>query len=441
MSEIDGTVKSAKHIYEKGYGPTSLYKIDAEDFYIELREAIESEYKRQGYCELIDEILSNQWQWLQIDAIVYYAIEAVGKKRLYKKGECQCIPNEYIQLRSNNVPWKQVYCCQFCFDIKSALSEINECRKRGQRSHMKRMSNQTNEMIIKAKRESDSIINAAQGEASKIIESAKTESDSIISAAQSEASKIIESAKKEASQLRQTGENELSGIGTPVFLEKNINENQHEVSVGESATEYLYSQQRKFRQECEREISTLIEQNQKSLAKSEAIHDQMCSKTNELQVTWMKSLTSATDQLIALKEEFYKHLRTWQQGLYPSEYEQLAERYIELYRIIDLDNVISETMVDAEKNTVVLKKLQSLDKSLRIFLHKFEISMNGLCLYVYRAEGGDDFDYVWHMNEDDSIDCAGKKIRKCITPGVARRVQGDDEDDVIIPALVSIYER
>lgn len=75
------------------------------------------------------------------------------------------IPNEYIQLRSNNVPWKQVYCCQFCFDIKSALSEINECRKRGQRSHMKRMSNQTNEMIIKAKRESDSIINAAQGEA------------------------------------------------------------------------------------------------------------------------------------------------------------------------------------------------------------------------------------------------------------------------------------
>lgn len=257
---------------------------------------------------------------------------------------------------------------------------------------MKRMSNQTNEMIIKAKRESDSIINAAQGEASKIIESAKTESDSIISAAQSEASKIIESAKKEASQLRQTGENELSGIGTPVFLEKNINENQHEVSVGESATEYLYSQQRKFRQECEREISTLIEQNQKSLAKSEAIHDQMCSKTNELQVTWMKSLTSATDQLIALKEEFYKHLRTWQQGLYPSEYEQLAERYIELYRIIDLDNVISETMVDAEKNTVVLKKLQSLDKSLRIFLHKFEISMNGLGLYVYRAEGGDDFD-------------------------------------------------
>ena len=106
-----------------------------------------------------------------------------------------------------------------------------------------------------------------------------------------------------------------------------------------------------------------------------------------------------------------------------------------------MDNVISETMVDAEKNTVVLKKLQSLDKSLRIFLHKFEISMNGLGLYVYRAEGGDDFDYVWHMNEDDSIDCAGKKIRKCITPGVARRVQGDDEDDVIIPALVSIYER
>lgn len=34
------TEKEKKHIYEKGYGPTSLYKIDAEDFYIELPAVI-----------------------------------------------------------------------------------------------------------------------------------------------------------------------------------------------------------------------------------------------------------------------------------------------------------------------------------------------------------------------------------------------------------------
>lgn len=422
MSDVYGHSKSAQRIAEQGYGQSVFNKIDAEDFFIILREAIEIEYNSQGYCELIDNLLMGATSG--VDGIIYCAIANAGKRLPYKKGD-----NKYIPLNGlKPISWNQVMFGQFQFDIHNVWNDIIECRKRGQRNHGAFIKKTSTE-------ESDT---TSRNQANDIIMKAKRESDGIISAANRKASEIIASAENEASLLRQNEKNDSFPIRTSHFGGRDIIRKQSEVNLGESTVERLYSQQRKLRQECEKEITALMEQNQKSLAKSEEIHDQMCSKTNELQVTWMKSLTSATDQLLALKEEFYKHLRTWQQGLYPSEYEQLAERYIELYRIIDLDKIISETMADAEKNPDILNKLQSLDKSLRIFLHKFETSMNGLGLYVYRAEIGDDFDYVWHMNEDDSLDCSGKKIRKCITPGVAKRVQGDDEDDVIIPALVSI---
>ena len=423
MAEIYGIRKSAQHIAEKGYGQSVFGRIDAEDFYISLREAIESEYNLQGYCELIDNLLMGLVQG--VDGIVYCAISNAGKRSPYKKGDNKFIPLSGIR----PISWNQVMFGQFQFDINSVCNEIVECRKRGQRSHsafIKKISveetdisssNQANDRLMKAKRDSDNIIRTAEKKASK----------------------IIESAEREARQSRLAVKNE-SALDTEMsrFGRKIVVGNPQETNTEDSTTEYVYNQQRRFRQECEREITALIEQNQKALSKNEEMHDQMCAKTNELQVAWMKSLTSATDQLTALKEDFYKHLRTWQQSLYPSEYEQLAERYIELYRIIDLDQVISDTMIGGDNNSATLIKLQSLDKSLHIFLHKFEVSMNGLGLYVYRAELGDDFDYVWHMNEDDSIDCSGKKVRKCITPGVAKRVQGDDEDDVIIPALVSV---
>lgn len=424
MPEVYGISKSAKHIFERGYGQSAFNRTTAEDFFIDLRNAIESEYNSQGYCELIDNLLMGTTSML--DSIAYCAIANAGKRLSYKKGDSTFVPLNVTQ----PIYWNQVAPGQFQYDLHSAWAwkEIIECRKRGQRNHVnyiKKMAsenedvsiiNQANDMIMKAKRESENIINTAN----------------------SKASEIIASAEKKVGQLTQSGENRTSTEGASCYLRKDAIRNQCEENVRESATEHLYLQQRKIKLECEKEIATLIEQNQKALAKSEAIHDQMCSVTNELQVAWMKSLTSATDQLLTLKEEFYKHLRTWQQGLYPSEYEQLAERYIELYRIIDLDKVISEAMIDIDNNTTVLNRLQTLDKSLHIFLHKFELSMNGLGLYVYRAEVGDDFDYVWHLNEDDSIDCSGKKIRKCITPGVAKRVQGDEEDDVIIQALVSV---
>ena len=212
---------------------------------------------------------------------------------------------------------------------------------------------------------------------------------------------------------------------------------------------YIAESQRAYKVSSERELSLIVDRNRKNLSKTEEFHDKMCEKTNELQVAWMKSISSSIDEMNAIKEEFCNHLHEWQKGLYPHEYEQIAERYTELYRIIDVDRIIADEIVslangdtrrmrDYEEQNDTIEKLQKINESLSIFLRKFEVSLNGLGLYVYRAEEGALFDYVWHMNVDDSIDCEGKRIKKCVVPGIAKKVIGDGEDDVIIPALVSV---
>ena len=219
---------------------------------------------------------------------------------------------------------------------------------------------------------------------------------------------------------------------------------------------YIEESQRAYKVSSERELSLIVDRNRKNLSKTEEFHDKMCEKTdkmckktNELQVAWKKSISSSIDEMNAIKEEFYKHLHEWQKGLYLHEYEQIAERYTELYRIIDVDRIIADEIVslangdtrrmrDYEEQNDTIEKLQKINESLSIFLRKFEVSLNGLGLYVYRAEEGALFDYVWHMNVDDSIDCEGKRIKKCVVPGIAKKVIGDGEDDVIIPALVSV---
>ena len=215
----------------------------------------------------------------------------------------------------------------------------------------------------------------------------------------------------------------------------------------DSLKKHLYEYHQSYRNSSERKITSLINDGQKNLSKTEEFHDKMCAKTNELQASWIKALSKLSDEMTSQKEEFYKHLHNWQKGLYPHEFEQLAERYTELYRIIDIDKLIIEIITNINSQhdlnegigmPETVARLEKLDKALHIFLHKFEVSLGGLGLYVYRAEEGAQFDYIWHTNVDDSVDCNGKCIKKCIVPGIARRSADDGEDDVIIPALVSI---
>ena len=59
-------------------------------------------------------------------------------------------------------------------------------------------------------------------------------------------------------------------------------------------------------------------------------------------------------------------------------------------------------------------------------------------LYVYYPKTGDTFDDMWHICEDEPVNCEGKKISQYIIPGIAKKANDDSEDDVIIRATVMV---
>ena len=228
---------------------------------------------------------------------------------------------------------------------------------------------------------------------------------------------------------------------------------------------YLSREREALRESLDKEFVDVLNQNRLTLGKSEEIHNDMCDQSNALQASWVKTLETTVNELTKIKEDFYSRIRSWQVSLYPHELQPLAERYIELYRILNIDKLIAEeihrlhfvennnkgeqnymmksTSGEEWKSSPILDGLDKLNRTLTIFLRKFEVSLNGLDMYVYYPKQGDHFDEIWHVPEDDTNFDYSKshEVASCVLPGVAKKINDVGEDDVIIPAIVSVKMR
>ena len=295
-----------------------------------------------------------------------------------------------------------------------------------------------------AKEERIRIINIArlqgEDEAGRIRQNAKSEAiaeqERIINEARAEADRIREEAKRDALSLKERAEAEAKRIiRTGLSDERNV-----------------------MLEQVEYDLRDVLGKNEDTLGKAERIHNEMCDKTNAVQVAWVRSLDNTIEELNKIKEDFYTRIRNWQVSLYPHELGPLADRYVELYRMVNVDKLITEeffrlylagnnkdndmvrTDSDHSETAKVLEGLNKLNSLLLSFLRKFEASMNGLGLYVYYPKEGEAFDEVWHVIEDDSeFDYgASHRIASCVMPGVARKVNDSAEDEVIIRAVVKV---
>ena len=186
------------------------------------------------------------------------------------------------------------------------------------------------------------------------------------------------------------------------------------------------------------------------------VHTEMCDATNAVQARWIQALDDTISKMSDIKSEFYSHLHDWQVSLFPKEIKPLAERFLELYRIINVDKMLreeillkslsdemSDDLTDSrvDKNNdleIRIAGLQKLNKTLTTFLRRFELSLNGLDLYVFYPNPGDEFDETWHILDDEDEEYEGKYIKECIVPGIAKKANDDYGDDVLIPAVVKV---
>ncbi len=287
-------------------------------------------------------------------------------------------------------------------------------------------------IISEAKKQAEKIISVAKEKADEIIRSAGKQADEITVNAEKQADEIKEKAEKDADEIKEQAERNLKA---ETISEKN-----------KIIKQYLDKDRQKYKQECEQELYDIAKDSKNRAGDIEKIHNEMCDKTNEFHAMWVQSLNG-------FKQEFYNHLHKWQASLYPSEIKDIAQRYTELYKTINVDRLITEEALYQYNNDKqndmhdrmtaspsTVEGLNRLNITLTKFLKKFEQSLSGFGMYVFYPKENEKFDEILHsaVEDDDYYDFDNAVIERCIVPGIIKKATDDGDDDVIIPAEVKI---
>ncbi|CUO81321.1 Uncharacterised protein [Roseburia hominis] len=435
---------SALEIYQSGYQSIfgSGSKIDSKSFFIELRDAVIYEIETTGYCELVNKILEQGTGGLDIVACAALAdikkgfednmLTDVEKDPKYK----EYVPHLRVRLR-----WSKCEFGRMNVSIQQVYEDVKGAREILQLHHIHTIKMERKTSINTDKKNIE-VVERANEQAEKIISNAEVEAKRITNDANAEAIRIIEEAKVRAKEIDDSVTKEAS--------EKAKDKAEKLVS------RYLTEEQKSYKLELNDEMRKFTDAYIENSNRAMTVHTEMCDATNAVQARWIQALDDTISKMSDVKSEFYSHLHDWQVSLFPKEIKPLAERFLELYRIINVDKMLreeillkslsdemSDDLTDSrvDKNNdleIRIAGLQKLNKTLTTFLRRFELSLNGLDLYVFYPNPGDEFDETWHILDDEDEEYEGKYIKECIVPGIAKKANDDYGDDVLIPAVVKV---
>lgn len=435
---------SALEIYQSGYQSIfgSGSKIDSKSFFIELRDAVIYEIETTGYCELVNKILEQGTGGLDIVACAALVdikkgfednmLTDVEKDPKYK----EYVPHLRVRLR-----WSKCEFGRMNVSIQQVYEDVKGAREILQLHHIHTIKIERKTSINTDKKNIE-VVEHANEQAEKIISNAEVEAKRITNDANAEAIRIIEEAKVRAKEIDDSVTKEAS--------EKAKDKAEKLVS------RYLTEEQKSYKLELNDEMRKFTDAYIENSNRAMTVHTEMCDATNAVQARWIQALDDTISKMSDVKSEFYSHLHNWQVSLFPKEIKPLAERFLELYRIINVDKMLreeillkslsdemSDDLTDSrvDKNNdleIRIAGLQKLNKTLTTFLRRFELSLNGLDLYVFYPNPGDEFDETWHILDDEDEEYEGKYIKECIVPGIAKKANDDYGDDVLIPAVVKV---
>ena len=417
-------------------------KLTVKVFFIELRDAVIYEIETTGYCELVNKILEQGTGGLDIVACAALVdikkgfednmLTDVEKDPKYK----EYVPHLRVRLR-----WSKCEFGRMNVSIQQVYEDVKGAREILQLHHIHTIKMERKTSINTDKKNIE-VVERANEQAEKIISNAEVEAKRITNDANAEAIRIIEEAKVRAKEIDDSVTKEAS--------EKAKDKAEKLVS------RYLTEEQKSYKLELKDEMRKFTDAYIENSNRAMTVHTEMCDATNAVQARWIQALDDTISKMSDVKSEFYSHLHNWQVSLFPKEIKPLAERFLELYRIINVDKMLREEIllkslsdemsddltdsrVDKNNDSEIrIAGLQKLNKTLTTFLRRFELSLNGLDLYVFYPNPGDEFDETWHILDDEDEEYEGKYIKECIVPGIAKKANDDYGDDVLIPAVVKV---
>ncbi|OUP74016.1 hypothetical protein B5F08_12475 [Anaeromassilibacillus sp. An172] len=443
---------TAWEIYQNGYQSNFWggSRSDSKRFFIEFRNAVIYEIRTTGHCKLLDRILEKGTGTL--DVVVCAALVDINngfENNTLTDVEKDPRYKNFIPHVCNNmgreIQWSD---CELNRDFMhiEELYEIIHNTREILRMYYAHTSEVENDAVTstekKEKKKNGDVVEHANEQAEKIISKAKAEAERITNDANAEASRIIEEAKARAKEIDDSVTKQVSETAR----------NQAKKLV----SRYLTEEQKSYKSELNDEMRKFTDAYIENSNRAMTVHTEMCDVTNAVQARWIQALDDTISKMNDVKSDFYSHLHDWQISLFPKEIKPLSERFLELYRIINVDKLLREEIlfkplsvemsddltdkkVDENGDSEIrIAGLQKLNKTLTTFLRRFELSLNGLDLYVFYPNPGDEFDETWHIPDDEDEEYGGKLIKECVVPGIAKKASDDLGDDVLIPAVVKV---
>ena len=439
---------SSNDIYSDGYNFLGKSgNLDSKSYFIALRKTVLNEYKQQGFCELIDRFVEKRED---IDWLSFMVL--VDLNNILSGGQTLCYEDYLLFPNSKKIfYWSKIN--RIRHPYMKCRATLIELRKLGQREHLNYINDYKNKI-------------------------------------QQDCDKKLEEAKRQSDVNKEETHAEVGIPETKVLSENNEAEkdNGNNKKIAENLVrKYINEDRIAFKKELEDELNDELADRFQLLGSVENIHNEMCNRTDNLNAELNVILDSTENKIKEFRNEFYRHLHDWQTSLYTYELNPIAQRFIDLYRIINVDKLLEEEVIfqyleeetqdiyleksnndenktfeDKEQSselgeeskedkaqstavqynkvpaTATLEGLKKLKKTLVTFLRQFELSLNSFEMYAYYPKEGDIFDQVWHapMDDRDFDYSINHQIKSCTVPGIAKKVNDSNEDEVIIRAEV-----
>lgn len=425
-------LRTALEVYRSGYQNQyvlGVYVLASQTFFQELRNAVCYELEHYGFCSLVDELLKEPPEYMDKVAYAVFCDLAVG----YPSGQLTDVRNsDYLPYLNPPVRWSACSAMGKQYGILGSrgVKDIQRARDAVREGHLRYLKTLTEAQPTQKPQEIPITPAPDPKEEERLLQEAKNQ-----------AAQIVENAKLEAERINQSAQTAADAILAEAQAKT---ENSAKERADKLVQKYLAQAQREMRQTCDAEMEVRLQETLRQARTLETIHGEMCDKTNTLQANWIKALDNTLEQLNAVKTDFYQHLSQWQKALYPREVKALAECYLELYRMLNVDKLLREEVVfqadqpQTEPSPKTVEGLHKLNRTLTTFLRHFEAALDGLGLYAYYPQPGELFDEMRHTPEDEDAVCEGKTIQFCIQPGIAKKSSDGGEDDVVIPAEVRL---
>lgn len=419
------------------------YKGRPRRFFKDLQSGICEDYARKGNCPYIEwKINGRSMRSTLIEFSVLQDLE-----RYYCNGESLSDPERewYIPHVFNSV--------QGIVSVRKEFFSWNEGMKlvpENTTEHMIRLA--VNIQTAAHRQWEEKRRQVPAGDAGRALEQAKAQAQQILNNAQTEANRILADAEREKRKVLdawahvQARESEIAEKEAELKRQSARTEGQVKERADRLIAQYLRDYQSRLRTQWNRQLEVEARQEERAIESLNNIKDDMCRTTNELKVTWRNKLEETVEEMKRMQTELDMKLRNWQVALYPREFRAIADCYVQLYRILTQDQLLTREIVAREADRPqeyhpeTIETLKQLNLSLTTFLKKFEKAMNKLGLYVFVPEAGELYDDVLHIPFDSAIeDPDGMVVSRCEVPGVMRQTSGDlEEGEPVIRATVRL---